>query len=84
MTSLVPVVGTDSVGWIVRLIAYGLRVYRWLLSPLIGPACRFEPSCSRFAEEALSRHGLLRGTWLALGRVARCHPFHPGGFDPVP
>ena len=84
MTSLVPVVGTDSIGWIVRLIAYGLRVYRWLLSPLIGPACRFEPSCSRFAEEALSRHGLLRGTWLALGRVARCHPFHPGGFDPVP
>ncbi len=84
MTGLVPVVGTDNVSWIVRLIASGLRVYRWLLSPLIGPACRFEPSCSRFAEEALSRHGLLRGTWLALGRVTRCHPFHPGGLDPVP
>ena len=61
-----------------------LRVYRWTISPLLGPRCRFHPSCSEYAEEAIRRHGALRGGRLALRRVLRCHPWHPGGYDPVP
>jgi putative membrane protein insertion efficiency factor len=59
-------------------------LYRGLITPLLGPGCRFEPSCSHFAEQAISRHGLIRGVALALARIGRCHPFHPGGYDPVP
>lgn len=58
--------------------------YRYGLSALFGRSCRFHPSCSAYAEEALERYGALRGTWLALRRVGRCHPWHPGGYDPVP
>jgi conserved hypothetical protein YidD len=61
-----------------------VRIYQWLISPLIGPCCRFHPSCSHYTIEALSKHGLLRGSYLAVRRIARCHPWHPGGFDPVP
>jgi putative membrane protein insertion efficiency factor len=61
-----------------------LAAYRYTLSPLLGRNCRFFPSCSEYAMEALERHGALRGSWLALRRVARCHPWHPGGYDPVP
>lgn len=60
-----------------------ISVYRVLLSPLLGPACRFAPSCSAYADEAIMRYGLLRGGRMALTRILRCHPFHPGGFDPV-
>lgn len=67
-----------------RAIAGLIRAYQLVISPVLPPACRFTPSCSRYALEAVTRHGALRGSWLALRRLARCHPFHPGGFDPVP
>jgi len=66
------------------MIAAALLTYRALVSPLFAPCCRFAPSCSVYAGQAVERHGVLRGTWLALKRVLRCHPFHPGGWDPVP
>jgi putative membrane protein insertion efficiency factor len=66
-------------------LAIGLvRVYQWTLRPLLGTQCRFSPSCSDYAIDALRAHGALRGTWLALRRIARCNPWHVGGFDPVP
>lgn len=61
-----------------------VRAYQVLVSPLLPPSCRFYPSCSAYAVTALQRHGALKGGWLAARRVARCHPFHPGGIDPVP
>jgi uncharacterized protein len=61
-----------------------VRAYRLLLSPWWGRHCRFTPTCSEFALEALERHGSLKGSWLAMRRIARCHPWHAGGFDPVP
>ncbi len=61
-----------------------LRAYQYLLRPLLGANCRFYPSCSDYAREAVERHGVLKGLWLALRRIGRCHPYHPGGFDPVP
>jgi putative membrane protein insertion efficiency factor len=60
-----------------------IGVYRRFLSPLLGPRCRFFPSCSAYAQEAVERHGLLRGGACALWRLVRCHPLHPGGYDPV-
>lgn len=67
-----------------RLIVAMLRGYQYLLSPWWGTQCRFTPSCSNYAIEAVERHGALAGSWLAMKRVLRCHPWHPGGFDPVP
>ncbi len=67
-----------------RLLVWLVRGYQVLLSPLFGSACRFSPSCSEYARLALGDHGALRGTRLVLGRLARCHPFHPGGWDPPP
>lgn len=61
-----------------------VRGYQLTLSPLFGGACRYYPSCSAYAIEALERHGAIRGGWMALRRIGRCHPFRPGGFDPVP
>jgi putative membrane protein insertion efficiency factor len=61
-----------------------IRAYQRLLSPLLGPRCRFYPSCSQYAAEALQAHGLVRGSSLALRRLLRCHPLNAGGFDPVP
>ncbi|MBW2424241.1 MAG: membrane protein insertion efficiency factor YidD [Deltaproteobacteria bacterium] len=60
------------------------QLYRVLISPLFGQTCRFEPSCSHFAEESFLRHGPIRGLSLTVARLLRCHPFHPGGYDPVP
>jgi putative membrane protein insertion efficiency factor len=67
-----------------RLLALLIRGYQRLLSPLLPPSCRFYPSCSQYALEAVNRHGVLKGSWLAARRLARCHPFNAGGFDPVP
>ncbi len=61
-----------------------VRIYQLLVSPLLPPSCRFHPSCSAYAAEALRRHGAARGSWLAVKRLARCHPFCEGGIDPVP
>jgi putative membrane protein insertion efficiency factor len=61
-----------------------IDIYQRFIRPFLAPHCRFQPSCSAFAREAVLRHGAARGTWLALNRVLRCHPFAPGGIDPVP
>jgi putative membrane protein insertion efficiency factor len=67
-----------------RLTLTAIRIYQSSVSPSRPPACRFEPSCSHYAYEAISRYGTLKGSWLALRRLARCHPFSKGGYDPVP
>jgi putative membrane protein insertion efficiency factor len=67
-----------------RLLVLVVRAYQWVLAPLLPPACRFEPTCSAYAVEALGRHGAVRGGWLTLRRLARCNPWGPAGYDPVP
>lgn len=61
-----------------------IRIYQLVLSPVLGSSCRFHPTCSQYALDAIDTHGSIRGTWLAMRRVGRCHPWHPGGHDPVP
>ncbi|MCS6959216.1 MAG: membrane protein insertion efficiency factor YidD [Pseudanabaenaceae cyanobacterium SKYGB_i_bin29] len=61
-----------------------IRFYRLFISPLLGPNCRYTPTCSQYALTAIDRFGVWRGSWLAIKRILRCHPFHPGGYDPVP
>jgi putative membrane protein insertion efficiency factor len=70
--------------WGARLAVVVVRGYQLVLRPLLPAACRFEPSCSEYARDVLAEHGLTRGTWLAMRRVGRCHPFHAGGYDPPP
>lgn len=67
-----------------RVLAVAVRAYQWLISPVLPQSCRFYPSCSEYAIGALRAHGAGRGTWLALCRIARCHPWSAGGVDPVP
>jgi putative membrane protein insertion efficiency factor len=67
-----------------RVAQAPIHVYRKVISPLKPPTCRFYPTCSAYALEAIERHGAAKGAWLAARRIARCHPFHPGGYDPVP
>lgn len=71
-------------GPVASLLILLVRAYRRFLSPLLGQQCRFQPTCSAYGLEALQVHGALRGTWLTARRIARCHPFNPGGHDPVP
>jgi len=66
------------------LLVFLVRIYRAMISVVLPRACRFEPSCSAYAEEALTRHGAISGFGMTLRRILRCHPFHPGGYDPVP
>lgn len=82
---------TGTRTWLRRLglapryaIIYLLRLYQLTLSPMLGPVCRFAPSCSSYAVEAVRVHGVVRGGWLSGRRLARCHPWNPGGWDPVP
>lgn len=67
-----------------RILIGLIEAYRYLLSPWLGRACRYSPTCSEYARDAIDRHGAARGSWLALRRISRCHPWHEGGFDPVP
>jgi len=69
---------------VARFLSMLVRGYQRFLSPALPPACRFTPSCSAYAVTALERYGAARGSWLALRRLARCHPWNPGGYDPVP
>ena len=74
----------EPVGFVGRLLLALLGAYRWLVSPWLGPACRFEPSCSCYAQEAIERYGATSGSWLTARRLARCHPLGGSGYDPVP
>lgn len=67
-----------------RLALASIRFYQYAISPMMASHCRFYPSCSCYAYQALETHGLLRGSWLSLRRLGRCHPWNPGGYDPVP
>jgi len=67
-----------------HVLLFLIRLYQLCLSPFFGTQCRFHPTCSAYAAEAISVHGALRGSWLAIRRLLRCHPWHPGGVDPVP
>lgn len=66
------------------IVLWLIRFYQRFISPLFPPACRFMPTCSQYSFEAVSRYGVLKGGWLSVRRLSRCHPFHPGGYDPVP
>ncbi|MBP9591264.1 MAG: membrane protein insertion efficiency factor YidD [Steroidobacteraceae bacterium] len=67
-----------------KILIAVIGLYRWFLSPLLGPNCRYYPTCSCYAQQSIERHGVLRGLWLAATRILRCHPWHDGGYDPVP
>jgi putative membrane protein insertion efficiency factor len=75
---------TGSPSLLARTLGAAIGVYQRFVSPLLGPRCRFAPSCSEYAQESIGRFGAFYGTWLTLRRLLRCHPFHAGGWDPVP
>jgi len=66
------------------LLIFVISCYQWVLSPFFGQNCRFHPSCSQYAKQAIAEHGVFRGAWLSIRRLSRCHPWHEGGEDPVP
>lgn len=67
-----------------RLMIGAIRFYQLAISPALPPSCRFYPTCSEYTLQAIAKYGALKGLWLGVKRIARCHPFHPGGYDPVP
>lgn len=67
-----------------RLLIYLVKCYQYAISPMLGAHCRFTPTCSQYAVEALAKHGAAKGIWLSVRRLSRCHPHHAGGYDPVP
>lgn len=67
-----------------KLLMLFIKLYQKVISPLTPPSCRFYPTCSHYGLEAIEKHGALKGSWLAVSRISKCHPFHKGGFDPVP
>lgn len=75
--------GQISQSKITKLLCFLIWTYQYLISPILGPRCRFYPSCSTYAYEAISYHGSMRGLWFTFKRLLRCHPWHPGGYDPV-
>ena len=66
-----------------KLLLALIRFYQGYISPLLGPRCRFHPTCSQYAFEAVSKYGAFKGSWLSIKRILKCHPFHPGGYDPL-
>lgn len=70
--------------WFIKAVTLPIHGYQFFISPMLGPRCRFHPSCSQYAIEAIQMYGILKGGWLALRRIVHCHPLHPGGYDPVP
>ena len=67
-----------------QIFVLPIRFYRLFISPVLGPHCRFQPTCSSYAIEAIEKFGILKGVWMAIRRISRCHPWHEGGYDPVP
>jgi len=80
--------GRDSLYWFAKLPRYTGRLlislYRYGISPILGPRCRHLPTCSEYGYEAIEKYGIIKGGWMAIRRILRCHPFRPGGYDPVP
>lgn len=67
-----------------RILLIAIRAYQYLVSPMLGPSCRFTPTCSEYAQQALKKYGAMKGGWLSIKRIGRCHPWHDGGYDPLP
>lgn len=67
-----------------KIVTILIRGYQQVISPLLPPTCRFMPTCSEYSLEAVSKYGVMKGGWLSIKRISKCHPFHPGGYDPVP
>ena len=67
-----------------KILLWLIKAYQLFISPLFPPTCRFQPTCSQYALEAIAQYGTFKGGWLAVARILRCHPFHPGGYDPIP
>jgi hypothetical protein len=67
-----------------RILLFLVKAYQYLISPMLGPSCRYTPTCSEYAVQALNKYGPVKGLWLSMKRVGRCHPWHDGGYDPLP